>query len=199
MTSKEHISENFALKGFTSIQIGLYFLLASYLIKIILEGFLIDDNPMGMMSAEILEYLIGSICVFLFVFSSFALFFSAKRRAKKQEIPLWNSSSKSIFWKYLASFLVLFIALIFLMNQGFIDVITPIFFYFLWIHIVVNQSKKQSKHANYWRNLLVIRHYLLFNSKLLVCFYEYFGNCAYYEWNCSKKLVFPPNFSNQIF
>ena len=145
MTSKEHISENFALKGFTSIQIGLYFLLASYLIKIILEGFLIDDNPMGMMSAEILEYLIGSICVFLFVFSSFALFFSAKRRAKKQEIPLWNSSSKSIFWKYLASFLVLFIVLIFLMNQGFIYVITPIFFIFYgFILLLINPKSNQN-------------------------------------------------------
>jgi len=84
MTPKEHISENFALKGFTSIQIGFYFLLASYSIKIILEGFLIDDNPMGMMSAEIIEYLIGGIGVFLFLFSSFALFLVQKDAQKNK-------------------------------------------------------------------------------------------------------------------
>lgn len=144
MNSKQP-SSNFALKGFTSIQIGLYFLLASYLIKIILEGFLIDDNPMGMLSAEILEYMITSICIILFIFSSLALFFSAKRRAKKQEIPLWNSNSKSVFWKYLASFLVLFIALIFLMNQGFIDVITPIFLIFYgFILLLINPKSNQN-------------------------------------------------------
>jgi len=145
MTPKEHISENFALKGFTSIQIGFYFLLASYSIKIILEGFLIDDNPMGMMSAEIIEYLIGGIGVFLFLFSSFALFFSAKRRAKKQELPLWNSLSKRIFYKYMASFLVLFIALIFLMKQGFIYFITSVFLFFYGANLLfVSKENNQN-------------------------------------------------------
>lgn len=145
MTSKEHITENFALKGFTSIQIGIYLLLASYILKIILEGFLIDDNPMGMLSAEIIEYLFIGIGVFLFLFSSFALFFSAKRRAKKQQTPLWNSLSKRIFWKYMASFLVLFIALIFLMKQGFIDFITPVFLLFYGaILMFINQKNNQN-------------------------------------------------------
>lgn len=141
----EQSTSNFALKGFTSIQIGLYFLLASYLIQIILEGFLIDDNPMGMMSAEILEYVIISIGFFLWLFSSLALFFSAKKRAKKQETHLWNSFSKSVFWKYLASFLVLFIALIFLMNQGLIDVITPVFLIFYGcILLLINAKNNQN-------------------------------------------------------
>lgn len=126
MNSKQP-SSNFALKGFTSIQIGLYFLLASYLIKIILEGFLIDDNPMGMLSAEILEYMITSICIILFIFSSLALFFSAKRRAKKQEIPLWNSSSKNVAFGYLAFFTTLFTAVMVLKSEGYIDFITPVF------------------------------------------------------------------------
>lgn len=143
--NSEQSTSNFALKGFTSIQIGLYILLASYLIQIILEGFLIDDNPMGMMSAEILEYVIISIGFFLWLFSSLTFFFSAKRRAKKQESHLWNSFSKSIFWKYLASFLVLFIALIFLMNQGLIDVITPVFLIFYGcILLLINAKSNQN-------------------------------------------------------
>ncbi len=135
---------HFALKGFTSIQIGVYFLVASFLIKTILEGFLIDDNPMGMLSAEIIEYLVSSICVFLFLFSSFAIFFSAKRRAKKLKTSLWNSSSKNSFWKYLGSFAIVFIVLFFLKNQGFIDILTPIFllFYgFILFLLLQNESK----------------------------------------------------------
>lgn len=161
MTSKDHISENFALKGFTSIQIGIYFLLASYILKIILEGFLIDDNPMGMMSAEIIEYLFISISIFLFVFSSFALFFSAKRRAKKQELPLWNSLSKGIFWKYTASFIVLFIALLFLLKQGFIDFITPVFLIFYGANLLL-----MSKENN--QNIRIISGICLLLA--LICF-----------------------------
>jgi hypothetical protein len=98
-----------------------------------------------MLSAEIIEYLVSSICVFLFLFSSFALFFSSKRRAKKQEIALWNIASKRIFWKYLASFLVLFMALIFLMKQGFIDFITPVFLLFYGaILLLINQKNNQN-------------------------------------------------------
>ena len=96
-------SSSFSLKGFTAIQIGMYFLLAAYLIKNILDGFLIDDNPMGMMSAQIIEITIISILIFVFLFSSLALFFSAKRRSKKLELSLWNPVSKYNLWRYLVT------------------------------------------------------------------------------------------------
>ena len=55
---------NFSLKGFTSILIGAYFFIAGYLIKTILENFLIDNNAMGMFSPEIIEVVVIAI-VFL--------------------------------------------------------------------------------------------------------------------------------------
>lgn len=135
--TKPQKSSIFFLQGFTSIQIGLYFLLTSYLIKIILEGFLTDDNPVGMFSPEILEYVITSICILFFLFSSLALYFSAKRRAKKQETRLLNGISKIIVRKYLAVFFLLFMGLIFLLKQGLVDVITPVFLllygFILWL------------------------------------------------------------------
>ena len=95
----DNLSINFILKGFTSILIGVYFLVAAYLIKFILDGFLIDGNPMGMMSAEIIEILIIVITFFLFLFSSLALFFKGRRTAKKNHYKLWSEKTKAAFWK----------------------------------------------------------------------------------------------------
>ena len=61
MNKQDNLDVNFSLKGNASIQIGIYFLLAVYLIKTFLDGFLIDDNPAGMLSAEILEFLLIAI------------------------------------------------------------------------------------------------------------------------------------------
>ena len=138
-------SSPFSLKGFTAIQIGIYFLAASYLIKNMLDGFLIDDNPMGMMSAQIIEITIISILIFLFLFSSLALFFSAKRRSKKMEISLWNPASKNNIWRYLGSFLILFLLLYFLMSQGFIDLLSPIFMFFYGLILFLINQKSNKK------------------------------------------------------
>ena len=47
-------TQNFILKGFNSIQIGLYILLASYVINDSILGFIADSNPLGMLSIEII-------------------------------------------------------------------------------------------------------------------------------------------------
>ncbi|MGJ8743572.1 hypothetical protein [Polaribacter sp.] len=140
---------NFSLKGFTSILIGAYFFISSYLIKTILDGFLIDDNPLGMLSAEIIELLIIATTLLLFIFSSLALYFSGKRNAKKLEHKLWNDTSKTAFRKYLLSFLITFIVLIILWKQGFIDYITPIFLISYGALLLLFRNKER-------KNLLVV-------------------------------------------
>ena len=149
MDKQDNFGINFSLKGFVSIQIGLYFLLASYFIKTILEGFLIDDNPFGMLSAEILEIFILVIAFFLFLFSSLALFFKGRRNAKKNQLKLFNTTTKTAFFKYLISFLVLFLILFFLMKLGYIDLITPSFL-IIYALILFLFKEKESK------NLLII-------------------------------------------
>jgi cation transport ATPase len=146
MNTQNNFSVNFSLKGFTSIQIGIYFLLAAYLIKNTLDGFLIDDHLMGMMSAQIIEIMIFSILISVFLFASLALFFSAKRRAKKLKTPLWNKNTKNQTLAYLASFIVFFTALVLLKNEGFIDAITPIFLmYFGFILFVMQKNKTKER------------------------------------------------------
>ena len=51
----DNFSLNFVLRSFNSVQIGLYLLLGAYLLKSSLQNFIADENPMGMLSIEIIE------------------------------------------------------------------------------------------------------------------------------------------------
>lgn len=145
MTNQRNSFSVFYLKGFSSIQIGIYFLLASYLIKIILDGFLIDDNPMGMMSSEIIEYVILAITFLLFLFSFFALFFSARRRSKKLNILFWKTGAKNFTLTYFGILILIYAVFYTLKNQGFTDFIIPIFLLFYgFIFFLI--SKKDFKN-----------------------------------------------------
>ena len=140
---------NFSLKGFTSILIGLYFLIAGFLINFILEGVLIDDNLMGVLSPQIIEIIILAIIFIVFLCASLALFFGAKRTAKKFEYRLWNKETKIAFGKYIFEIIVIFSVLIILNNLGFIEYLTPVFLLLYGVVLALSMNK-QSK------NLLVL-------------------------------------------
>ena len=74
---------NFSLKGFTSILIGLYFFIAGSLINSIVEGFLIDDNPMGMLSPQIVEIAILALLFFCVSIFYFGLIFWRQKNCEK--------------------------------------------------------------------------------------------------------------------
>lgn len=99
-------SPNFVLKGFASVQVGVYFLVSAYLLKKMVENFLVDDTFMMFMSVQLIEYFAVGVLFFLFLFSSFALFYSSRRRARKVDKKIWNAASKKRFWIYLIHFIV---------------------------------------------------------------------------------------------
>ena len=140
---------NFSLKGFTSILIGLYFFIAGSLINSIVEGFLIDDNPMGMLSPQIVEIAILALLFFVFLFSTLALFFGGRRTAKKFDYKLWNTETKIAFRNYIFKIIVIFSVLIILMTLGFINYLTPVFL-ILYGGLLALSMNKQRK------NLLVL-------------------------------------------
>lgn len=146
---RDNLQNNFTLKGFTSILIGGYIFIGGYFIENIFKGFLIDDNPLGMLSAEIIEILVLVIIFLVFLFSSLALFFSGKRNAKKQNNQLWNSLTKKATKTYFLLSFLIFAILIFLMNFGEIDIITPIFLTLYAILLFVLKNKKR-------KNILVL-------------------------------------------
>ena len=135
---------NFSLKGFTSILIGAYIFIAGYVINTILNGFLIDDNPMGMLSVEIIEILIISIILFVFIFSSLALFFKGKRKVKKDNYKLWNTETKNSFRTYILGIVIIIISLFVLNSLGLIDYLTPIslILYGILLFILKNKERK---------------------------------------------------------
>lgn len=140
----DNFEVNFTLKGFTSIQIGIYFFLLGYAYKYILESFLIEGHAIGFLSPEIIEIIFISITATFASLSSLALFFSGKRIAKKFQLLLWNGKTKTIFLKYLIGIIVFSYLLILLMRQGFIDFMMPAFsiIYALFLFLVKNKARK---------------------------------------------------------
>ena len=114
-------TQNFILKGFNSIQIGLYILLASYVINDSILGFVAEENPMGMLSVEIIE----TICLFMIVlvgfFSMLAVFFSSRRASRKAGEMVWNAASKKQFLSYFVSFVLGVFLLVFVKNTAIIN------------------------------------------------------------------------------
>lgn len=141
ITTKSSVS--FSLKGFTSIQIGVYFLFGSYLLDLILSEFLIDDSPMMLMSPQIIEILIFSILFLLFLFSSFALFFAGKRNAKKNNYKLWNVETKKSVRKYFGITFSFFGVLYFLSTAFLIDYLAPTFLFFYGVLLLFLLNLKQ--------------------------------------------------------
>ena len=104
--------------------------------------FLIDDNPMGMMSAQIIEGLVFIIIFFTLLFSSLALFFKGRRKARKLDYKFWNAKTKSTFFKHLLSFLFIFIIIYLLSVKGLIDFIAPVFLILYGLLLYVLKIKK---------------------------------------------------------
>jgi hypothetical protein len=149
MSKNKYLHDNFyvnlILKGFTSILIGCYFFGGAFLMKSILDGFLVDDNPLGMLSAEIIEMLFLVILLAVFIFSSIALVFGGRRVAKKYQYKLWNSKTKKTALIYLLIVLVTFTTLVLLLNSGFVNYLTPAFLilYGLLLFLLKNKDRKQ--------------------------------------------------------
>lgn len=136
---------NFILKGFTSILAGIYMIVGVYLMQSILSGFLIENNPLGMLSAEIIELLFVGILFFVVMGASLALIFGGRRDAKKFQYKLWNRKTKKIAFQYLLLVAMVFFTLIILMNVGQIDALTPTFLllYALFLFRLKNKNRAQ--------------------------------------------------------
>ncbi|QTD37058.1 hypothetical protein JL193_13150 [Polaribacter batillariae] len=142
----DNFSVNFSLKGITSILIGLYIFIASYAIKFILDGFLIDNSTVGMLSIELIEMIVFFLAFFVFLFSSLAFFFRGKRLAKRFRYTLWNQKTKVAFWKYIISIVAIFLVLFLLKQQGYIDFITPIFLILYAVLLFLFRNKENKNY-----------------------------------------------------
>lgn len=143
MSKQDNFELNFSLKANASIQIGIYFLIAAYSIKNILNGFLIDDNAFGMLSPELVEIFVIVITFLTLLLSGLALYFKGRRKAKKAAYHLWNVKTKKVFWLIILSFTGIFVLLLLLLNLGLIDILTPTFLLLYGLLIFLNKNKKR--------------------------------------------------------
>jgi hypothetical protein len=141
--SYDNLSLNFVLRSFNSVQVGLYFLLAAFLIKSSLENFIADNNPMGKMSIEIIEILILFIVIFMALFSSFALFFSGRRQAKKFHYKLWNGKTKKYFLSHLTLTVLGIILLKVIVSSGNTEFLAPTFLVYYGVFLAIMNSRKK--------------------------------------------------------
>lgn len=172
MEKQDNFQLNFSLKGYSSIQIGLYFLLAAFAIKKILEGFLIDGNPISMLSAEIIEYIVLAIIFLTILFSTLALFYKGRRKARKLDYKLWNSKTKNNFWMFAISFTTIYLVLFYLTTNHFADYLTPTFLFLYGISLLFLKIKKS-------KNLFVLSGISLLLTMVCILIPNYWYSSIY--------------------
>jgi hypothetical protein len=143
-TLQDNFSSFFILKGVTAILIGIYIYGGAYIIKALLDGILIEDNPIGFMSAENIELLSIGIAFLVLLFSLITHYISGKNSAKKTQQKLWNTATKKNAKVFVLGTLLIFSILIVLKNFGFINYITPtlLILYGILLFLLKNKARK---------------------------------------------------------
>lgn len=142
--AQQNTSQNFILRGFNSIQIGLYLILFTFIFKSLFDGFLSDVSLLGMMSIEIIELAATVFIVLLIALSGLAIFFSSRRLARRSGYKLMNKQTFRQFAFYLGFTLPAFLILYSIVGGGY-SIYAGVSFLFLMgtILIILNSTKKK--------------------------------------------------------
>ena len=143
-STSETASHNLILKGFNSIQTGLYLILFAYILKNMIDGFLSDTSMLGMMSIEIIEGAGLTFLVLFFLLSGFAIFFSSRRSAKKSGVKMWNKSTRMQMINFALLCVAAVAFLFFQKNFGYSSYLGISFLFYLGaILIILNAQKRK--------------------------------------------------------
>ena len=135
----------FSVKGFLSVQIGLYILLASYLIKSSLDGYVLEGFAGNELSTEQISLFIQLLVILTFLFSGLTLFFFGNHRARRSKQSLWDNRTKSEALKFLISFLVVFAVLYMLYTKNLNEYLGPVFLIGFGIHHILQTPISKEK------------------------------------------------------
>lgn len=173
ITTQDTTSPNFVLKGFTSAQVGLYFLASAYLIKKTIGNFLVDDTLMMFMSVQLIEFFVVGILFLLALFSSLAIFYANRRRARKVAQKIWNPVSKKRFWIFLTHIVISLSILILLYSNGLYNYLGPIgLILYAFLLIALSASNKTYYLLAFIALLLAVMSFIIptywYSSMLLL-------------------------------
>ncbi len=152
---------NFSLNKTASIFIGSFLIIGTFIISSVIEGTLLKSNTSDVIFSSATKFYIATTTFLVFLFLVLSIFFIEKRKAKKMEYTLLNSSTKKRFLKYTICLFSLFLILIFLLQQDFVNILAPLFLASYAIILFVFKNKKDKK-------LLVISGICILLS--IICF-----------------------------
>jgi len=145
--TETNTNQNFILRSFNSVQIGLYLILFTFLFKSLFDGFLSDTSMLGMISIEIIELAASLFIILFFLLSGFAVLFSSRRLAKKSGYKLWNKKTFRQFTFYFGWSFPAYVILYILANGGYsIYLGVSLLFLIGMILIGLNTAKKKSMY-----------------------------------------------------
>ncbi len=130
---------HFGVSGFTSIQIGIYLLLAAYLIKSSLDGYLIDSYTANQLSQDQIELFVQILIAATFIFSVLTLYVKGLSNARKIGSPLWNERNKKSALLFVLFFIGLLSVLYVLQAQGLTIYVAPTFLIGFAIHSILQR------------------------------------------------------------
>lgn len=130
---------NFTLNRSTSILIGIYFLMADFLIKFLQNSFSIGGNLMSSIPPKII---IPSVVFLAFTSFSLILFFVGRRNARKFNYILWNEKTKTTFWKYFIGVIFTICLSVFLVSNGYTNYVANWFLILYGVLLFFLMNKK---------------------------------------------------------
>ncbi len=139
MEEKNTLTYNFGVSGFTSIQIGIYFLLAAYLIKSSLDGYLLESYSANPLSQEQIVLYIQVLIASTFVFSALTLYVKGVSSARKNRTKLWNERNRKSALLFCLFFIGLLSVLYVLHTNDLTTYIAPTFLIGFAIHSILQR------------------------------------------------------------
>ena len=139
--NQDSFAINFTFDRFTSILIGIYFLMSDYFIKFLLNSFSFDGNLTRFLSPQII---IPSVVFLVFTFFCLILFFVSRKSARKFNYKLWNEKTKTAFRKYLTGVIFTICLLVFLVNNGYTNYVANCFLilYGILLFFLINKKSE---------------------------------------------------------
>ena len=152
---------NFSLNKTASILIGSFLFIGTFLINSIIEGVEFYSNDTTIIFSLKTKFYIAVTTFLIFLFLILSIIFIEKIKAKKLDYTFWNSLTKDTFTNYSITLFSLFVILIFLLNQNYINLLAPFFLASYALILFLFKHKKD-------KNLLVISSICILLS--IICF-----------------------------
>lgn len=137
-------STYFSLSRVTGILLGIYGILAVYLVYALTDSYGAGFDGASQLPISFLEIGITILVIITILISLITLWIRAKRKARKNNEKLWSPLSKKLRFQTLIPTLIFVFVLIFIGNKGYYSLITPLILFFFSL-ILINLSRFSSK------------------------------------------------------